>query len=145
MRQRYGRGERIRLYHGRRDGSRKDLAMYRIDVDAHQAVSSRRKTDHRKMYHRLPVEFGPELGKRAWYVEPDVTDILCSRATVKWLGKDAISALALDGKDGKGGNIEKVTRWAASSGRSVAQPGMLSPTLFLPHQSLTDFSADCVL
>ena len=65
------------------------------------------------------------------------SSLLCvawtDHVVVKWLGKDAISALALDGKDGKGGNIEKITRWVAAGGRSVAQPGVF------PH------STDCVL
>lgn len=42
---------------------------------------------------------------------------------VKWLGKDAISALAIDGKGGKAEMLEKVARWVASCGRNVSQPG----------------------
>lgn len=44
---------------------------------------------------------------------------------VKWLGKDAISALAIDGKGGKAEMLEKVARWVASCGRNVSQPGKL--------------------
>ncbi|KAG6866986.1 hypothetical protein C0991_003902 [Blastosporella zonata] len=45
---------------------------------------------------------------------------------LKWLGKDAISALAVDGKGGKGELLEKVARWVAAIGRNVTQPGMSS-------------------
>lgn len=44
---------------------------------------------------------------------------------MKWLGKDAISALAIDGKGGKAEMLEKVARWVASCGRNVSQPGKL--------------------
>ncbi|KAI0780939.1 DNA repair protein, SNF2 family [Trametes elegans] len=44
---------------------------------------------------------------------------------VKWLGKDAISALAIDGKGGKAEMLEKVARWVASCGRNVSQPVMI--------------------
>jgi hypothetical protein len=41
----------------------------------------------------------------------------------KWLGKDTITALAVDGKGGKAELLEKVARWVAASGRNVTQPG----------------------
>ncbi|KAI0636974.1 DNA repair protein, SNF2 family [Trametes polyzona] len=44
---------------------------------------------------------------------------------VKWLGKDAISALAIDGKGSKAEMLEKVARWVASCGRNVSQPVMI--------------------
>lgn len=44
-------------------------------------------------------------------------------ALVKWLGPDAISALAIDGKGGKAEMLQKVARWVAASGRNVSQPG----------------------
>ncbi|KIP08757.1 hypothetical protein PHLGIDRAFT_363714 [Phlebiopsis gigantea 11061_1 CR5-6] len=44
---------------------------------------------------------------------------------VKWLGKDAISALAIDGKGGKADMLEKVGRWVAAGGRNVSQPVMI--------------------
>lgn len=44
-------------------------------------------------------------------------------STVKWLGKDAISALAIDGKGGKAELLEKVGRWVEARGRNVTQPG----------------------
>ena len=45
-------------------------------------------------------------------------------ALVKWLGPDAISALAIDGKGGKAEMLERVARWVAASGRNVSQPGI---------------------
>ncbi|KAJ7111524.1 DNA repair protein, SNF2 family [Mycena crocata] len=44
---------------------------------------------------------------------------------VKWLGQDAITALAVDGKGGKSELIEKVARWVAARGRNVTQPVMI--------------------
>ncbi|KAI6132160.1 DNA repair protein, SNF2 family [Pisolithus croceorrhizus] len=44
---------------------------------------------------------------------------------VKWLGKDAISVLAVDGKGGKAELIGKVTRWVEARGRNVTQPVMI--------------------
>ena len=43
---------------------------------------------------------------------------------VKWLGPDAISVLAIDGKGGKAEMLERVARWVAASGRNVSQPGL---------------------
>ncbi|KAG8217881.1 DNA repair protein, SNF2 family [Butyriboletus roseoflavus] len=44
---------------------------------------------------------------------------------VKWLGPDAISALAVDGKGGKAELLEKVGRWVEARGRNVTQPVMI--------------------
>ncbi|KAF9246133.1 DNA repair protein, SNF2 family [Melanogaster broomeanus] len=44
---------------------------------------------------------------------------------VKWLGKDAISALAIDGKGGKAELLAKVGRWVEAKGRNVTQPVMI--------------------
>ncbi|KAL4067932.1 DNA repair protein, SNF2 family [Scleroderma citrinum] len=44
---------------------------------------------------------------------------------VKWLGKDALSVLAVDGKGGKAELIEKVNRWVEARGRNVTQPVMI--------------------
>ncbi|KAH0583782.1 DNA repair protein rhp54 [Termitomyces sp. 'cryptogamus'] len=44
---------------------------------------------------------------------------------VKWLGKDALNPLAVDGKGGKSELLEKVARWVAASGRNVTQPVMI--------------------
>lgn len=41
----------------------------------------------------------------------------------KWLGKDTVSALAVDGKGGKAELLERVARWVAATGRNVTQPG----------------------
>ena len=43
---------------------------------------------------------------------------------VRWLGPNAISALAIDGKDGKAEMLERVAQWVAASGRNVSQPGI---------------------
>ena len=45
---------------------------------------------------------------------------------VKWLGKDTLTPLAVDGKGGKAELLEKVARWVAASGRNVTQPGKLA-------------------
>ncbi|KAF8892513.1 P-loop containing nucleoside triphosphate hydrolase protein [Infundibulicybe gibba] len=44
---------------------------------------------------------------------------------VKWLGNDAITALAVDGKGGKADLLERVARWVAARGRNVTQPVMI--------------------
>lgn len=53
---------------------------------------------------------------------------------MKWLGKDAISALAVDGKGGKAELLGKVGRWVEARGRNVTQPGLL-----LFHGALTTY------
>jgi DNA repair and recombination protein RAD54 and RAD54-like protein len=58
--------------------------------------------------------------------------------TVKWLGKDSISALAIDGKGTKTEMLEKVARWVAASGRNVSQPGK-NPTIYAAYMSI-DYS-----
>ncbi|KAG6837298.1 hypothetical protein H0H93_011900 [Arthromyces matolae] len=45
---------------------------------------------------------------------------------VKWLGKDALTPLAVDGKGGKSELLEKVARWVAATGRNVTQPESLT-------------------
>jgi len=42
---------------------------------------------------------------------------------VKWLGKDAIAALAVDGRGTKAELLGKVGQWTAARGRNVTQPG----------------------
>jgi DNA repair and recombination protein RAD54 and RAD54-like protein len=59
---------------------------------------------------------------------------------VKWLGKDAITALAVDGKGGKAELLEAVGRWVAARGRNVTQPGQ---PLFLLEGSLPSSSLSC--
>ncbi|KIY43331.1 hypothetical protein FISHEDRAFT_53250 [Fistulina hepatica ATCC 64428] len=56
---------------------------------------------------------------------------------VKWLGKDAISALAVDGKGTKAELHEKVSRWVAASGRNVTQPVMI-----VSYETLRTLSAN---
>lgn len=66
-------------------------------------------------------------------------------ALVKWLGPDAISALAIDGKGGKAEMLQRVARWVAASGRNVSQPGTAS--LFHLRMARINLvsSDDCVL
>lgn len=57
---------------------------------------------------------------------------------VKWLGKDAISALAVDGKGGKAELLPKVGRWVEARGRNVTQPGLLLfPDAFTTYEHIT--------
>ncbi|KAI0345154.1 DNA repair protein, SNF2 family [Trametopsis cervina] len=44
---------------------------------------------------------------------------------VKWLGKDAIATLAIDGRGTKAEMLQKVARWVAANGRNVTQPVMI--------------------
>ncbi|KAF8238582.1 hypothetical protein L208DRAFT_245124 [Tricholoma matsutake] len=44
---------------------------------------------------------------------------------VKWLGKDTVAALAIDGRGGKAELLEKVGRWVSAQGRNVTQPVMI--------------------
>ncbi|KAJ7581263.1 DNA repair protein, SNF2 family [Mycena floridula] len=60
---------------------------------------------------------------------------------VKWLGNDAINALAADGKGGKGGLLEKVTQWVAARGRNVTQPVMI--VSYETLRSLSVYLANC--
>ncbi|KAI0054159.1 DNA repair protein SNF2 family [Auriscalpium vulgare] len=43
----------------------------------------------------------------------------------KWLGKDAVTPLAVDGKGTKADLLERVERWVAAGGRNVTQPVMI--------------------
>lgn len=43
----------------------------------------------------------------------------------KWLGKDTITPMAVDGKGGKAELLQRVERWVAASGRNVTQPVMI--------------------
>ncbi|KAI0082617.1 DNA repair protein, SNF2 family [Panus rudis PR-1116 ss-1] len=60
---------------------------------------------------------------------------------VKWLGKDAISAFAVDGKGTKGELLEKVARWVAANGRNVSQPVMI--VSYETLRTLTAHLANC--
>ena len=67
----------------------------------------------------LVKNWANELGMRlrsAW----QVAETLLS---VKWLGKDTLTPLAVDGKGGKAELLERVARWVAASGRNITQPG----------------------
>ncbi|KAI9064431.1 DNA repair protein, SNF2 family [Trametes sanguinea] len=60
---------------------------------------------------------------------------------VKWLGKDAISALAIDGKGSKAEMLEKVARWVAACGRNVSQPVMI--VSYETLRTLSVYLANC--
>ncbi|KAI6045738.1 DNA repair protein, SNF2 family [Pisolithus marmoratus] len=60
---------------------------------------------------------------------------------VKWLGKDAVSVLAVDGKGGKAELIEKVTRWVEARGRNVTQPVMI--VSYETLRTLSPYLANC--
>jgi hypothetical protein len=65
----------------------------------------------------------------------------------KWLGKDTVTALAVDGKGGKAELLEKVARWVAASGRNITQPGKLAMRTRCRCHGLTphDLSNDCLV
>ncbi|KAG2356211.1 P-loop containing nucleoside triphosphate hydrolase protein [Suillus spraguei] len=60
---------------------------------------------------------------------------------VKWLGKDAISELAVDGKGGRDELHGKVVRWVEASGRNVTQPVMI--VSYETLRTLTALLANC--
>lgn len=62
----HGGREPVWLYYGRRDGSWQNSPVYSITLDTRQAVTSCRQTDDREMHHSMSIQFGEELGKRAW-------------------------------------------------------------------------------
>ena len=57
------------------------------------------------------------------YSIPLKTERVADCLPVKWLGKDTLTPLAVDGKGGKAELLEKVARWVAASGRNVTQSG----------------------
>ncbi|KAF9265480.1 hypothetical protein L218DRAFT_957061 [Marasmius fiardii PR-910] len=62
---------------------------------------------------------------------------------VKWLGKDAINALAVDGKGGKAELIARVTQWVAAQGRNVTQPVMI--VSYETLRTLSEYLASCTI
>ncbi|KXN86905.1 DNA repair protein rhp54 [Leucoagaricus sp. SymC.cos] len=44
---------------------------------------------------------------------------------IKWLGKDTVTPLAVDGKGGKAELLPRVQRWVSARGRNVTQPVMI--------------------
>ncbi|KAH9001179.1 DNA repair protein SNF2 family [Lactarius akahatsu] len=59
----------------------------------------------------------------------------------KWLGKDTLTPLAVDGKGGKAELLERVARWVAASGRNVTQPVMI--VSYETLRTLTAHLANC--
>lgn len=64
---------------------------------------------------------------------------------MKWLGKDALTPLAVDGKGGKADLLEKVARWVAARGRNVTQPGKQRHLLFSWINCFFFVSDDCLI
>ncbi|KAF7294844.1 SNF2 family domain-containing protein [Mycena indigotica] len=62
---------------------------------------------------------------------------------VKWLGPDAISALAVDGKGTKRDMLEKVAMWVAARGRNVTQPVMI--VSYETLRTMTPYLANCTV
>ncbi|KZP19539.1 hypothetical protein FIBSPDRAFT_790728, partial [Athelia psychrophila] len=62
---------------------------------------------------------------------------------VKWLGKDAISALAVDGKGTKTELLGKVAQWVAARGRNVSQPVMI--VSYETLRTLTEYLSGCTI
>ncbi|KAJ4498006.1 DNA repair protein, SNF2 family [Lentinula lateritia] len=60
---------------------------------------------------------------------------------IKWLGPDAINALAVDGKGGKAELLPKVAQWVAACGRNVTQPVMI--VSYETLRTLTAYLANC--
>ncbi|KAF8350633.1 DNA repair protein, SNF2 family [Amanita rubescens] len=60
---------------------------------------------------------------------------------VKWLGKDTLTPLAVDGKGGKAELLEKVARWVVARGRNVTQPVMI--VSYETLRTLTAHLANC--
>ncbi|KAJ3869935.1 DNA repair protein, SNF2 family [Lentinula novae-zelandiae] len=60
---------------------------------------------------------------------------------IKWLGPDAINALAVDGKGGKAELLPKVAQWVAACGRNVTQPVMI--VSYETLRTLTVYLANC--
>nr|GAT53261.1 SNF2 family domain-containing protein [Mycena chlorophos] len=61
----------------------------------------------------------------------------------KWLGKDSINALAVDGKGGKNDLQTRVTMWVAASGRNITQPVMI--VSYETLRNLTPFLGNCTV
>ncbi|CAP97480.1 Pc22g01920 [Penicillium rubens Wisconsin 54-1255] len=76
-------------------------SMHRIDVDATQAVLRSRKNHHSEMCDCMSVKF------------------------VKWLGKDATTPFAIDGKATKAELISQIKQWAIASGRGIVRPVLI--------------------
>ncbi|KAF5373861.1 hypothetical protein D9758_000619 [Tetrapyrgos nigripes] len=62
---------------------------------------------------------------------------------VKWLGKDVINVLAVDGKGGKAELLNKVAQWVAARGRNVTQPVMI--VSYETLRTLTVYLANCTI
>ncbi|KAF8274928.1 SNF2 family domain-containing protein [Lactarius quietus] len=59
----------------------------------------------------------------------------------KWLGKDTLTPLAVDGKGGKAELLERVARWVSAGGRNIMQPVMI--VSYETLRTLTVHLANC--
>jgi len=120
--------------------------MYRPHVDPPQTISACAKADDREVHYCMPIKFGQELGQRTWCVQLVCLGLSVSYSLlVKWLGPDAISALAIDGKGGKAEMLERVARWVAAGGRNVSQPGTNTHFTHVHSKPTFAYSDDRVL
>ncbi len=71
------------------------------------------------------------------------THIIYWFTSVKWLGKDTLTPLAVDGKGGKAELLEKVGRWVVARGRNVTQPGTRRRLAYFLELTATSISDDC--
>ncbi|XP_006458054.1 hypothetical protein AGABI2DRAFT_183150 [Agaricus bisporus var. bisporus H97] len=62
---------------------------------------------------------------------------------IKWLGKDAVTPLAVDNKGGKAELLPKLQRWVSARGRNVTQPVMIISYETL--RSVTAHLASCTI
>ncbi|KAF8798094.1 hypothetical protein BYT27DRAFT_6918684 [Phlegmacium glaucopus] len=60
---------------------------------------------------------------------------------VKWLGKDTLTPLAIDGKGAKSDLLQAVARWVAACGRNVTQPVMI--VSYETLRTLSVYLANC--
>jgi DNA repair and recombination RAD54-like protein len=72
----------------------------------------------------LVKNWGNELSKPSNPVGGTNADSL-PPVLAKWLGKDAINALAVDGKGTKSDLHERLNLWVQAHGRNVTQPGKI--------------------
>ncbi|KAH7105326.1 SNF2 family domain-containing protein [Auriculariales sp. MPI-PUGE-AT-0066] len=61
----------------------------------------------------------------------------------KWLGKDSVPCLAVDGKASKADLIKSVERWVAASGRNITLPVMI--VSYETLRTLTPYLANCTI
>lgn len=101
-------------------------SMHRADVDTSKTIIRGWENDNSEMRHRMSVEFGRQLGQRTGWVICRA-NYYVSRLTisVKWLGKDATTPFAIDGRATKAELIAQIKQWAIASGRGIVRPVLI--------------------